>query len=176
MAGPLAGEQTVSERSDSESKNNIWIWRKMYEMMGRLQRHSCRHIATMLLLLLRIIIIIIMNIICDIKSSRQQAAEWIKLKPGQVCWLMICSKYLRIQESLWMGKCSIYVHACVSSPSQISGIWSVKLLSTFRIMTLLLALLRRCCSFSWLTWGVTWFVGHAVDEFGYPGWKNAHIL
>lgn len=42
-------------------------------MMGRLQRHSCRHLATMLLLLLRISIIIIMNIICDIKSSRQQS-------------------------------------------------------------------------------------------------------
>lgn len=43
----------------------------------------------------------------------------------------------------------------VSSPSQISGIWSVKLLSTFRIMALLLALWRRCCSFTWLTWGVS---------------------
>lgn len=42
--------------------------------MGRLQRHSCRHLATMLLLLLLLtIIIIIMNIICDIKSSRQQS-------------------------------------------------------------------------------------------------------
>lgn len=54
-------------------KNNIWICRKIYEMMGRLQRHSCRHLATIISMLIIRIPIIIMNINCDINSSRRQS-------------------------------------------------------------------------------------------------------
>lgn len=110
MAGSLAGEQTVSERSDSERQKQHLNLTKNVRNDGQAaasflspsnhapphpHHHHYHHHEH------------------HLRHQEQQAAEWIKLKPGQVCWLMICSKYLRTHESLWMGKCSIYVDACV---------------------------------------------------------------
>lgn len=180
MAGRgTARWKTVSERSDSLAKTTFesdekctkW-WAAAASFLSPSSHHHAHHLHPH------------HHNEHHLRHQQQQAAEWIKLKPGQVCWqwyaqntyvylIYMCVCVCECTMYVRMGKC---MYMPVSPPTQISGIWSVKLLSTSLIMALL-ALLRRCCSFSWFTWGVTWFVGHAANEFGYLACtKNAHIL